>query len=157
MMFEIPLPLQQEHEQLHAELRRVTQADGEVGEAARRLARLMHPHFVKEDEIALPPLGLLQALAAGRFDPAMGGVLDLTARLRTELPAMLAEHRSIVDALDRLQDAARRAGRDDVVEFAQALKLHAATEEQVMYPAAILVGGLVRRQLAHADEPAVAA
>ena len=157
MRFEIPLPLQQEHEQLHAELRRVTQAEGEVGEAARRLARLMHPHFVKEDAIALPPLGLLKALAAGQFDAGMAAVLSLTDRLRAELPAMLAEHRSIVDALARLEDAARRAGRDDVVEFAQALKLHAATEEQVMYPAALVVGELVRRQLARTDEPVVAA
>jgi Hemerythrin HHE cation binding domain len=156
MKFEIPLPLQQEHEQLHAELRQATRAEGEVGEAARHLAQLMHPHFVKEDEMALPPLGLLRQLAAGRFDPAMGDVLDLTDRLRAELPAMLEEHQSIVAALARLEDAARRAGRDDVVEFAQALKLHAATEEQVMYPAALLVGELVRRQLAPADEPSAA-
>ena len=157
MRFDIPLPLRQEHEQLHAELRRATRAEGEVGEAARRLARLMHPHFVKEDAIALPPLGLLKVLASGQFDAGMAAVLSLTDRLRAELPAMLAEHRSIVDALARLEDAARRAGRDDVVEFAQALKLHAATEEQVMYPAALVVGELVRRQLARTDEPVVAA
>lgn len=157
MKFEIPAPLQQEHEQLHDELRRVTQVEGEVGEAARALARLMHPHFVKEDEIALPPLGLLEKLAAGRFDPGMGGVLPLTDRLRTELPAMLAEHRAIVAALRRLEDAARRAGRDDVIAFAQALKLHAATEEKVMYPAAILVGGFVRQRLALSEAPAFAA
>ena len=157
MTYEIPLPLRQEHEQLHAELRRVTQAEGDVGEAARHLARLMHPHFVKEDEIALPPLGLLEKLAAGQFDAGMAAVLSLTDRLRAELPQMLDEHRTIVAALERLEDAARRAGRDDVIAFARALKLHAATEEQVMYPAAILVGELVRRQLARTDEPAVVA
>lgn len=52
MNFEIPLPLKQEHEALHDQLRQATQADGEVGELARTLARLMHPHFVKEDQIA---------------------------------------------------------------------------------------------------------
>jgi hypothetical protein len=157
MTYEIPLPLRQEHEQLHAELRRLTQADGDVSEAARHLARLMHPHFVKEDEIALPPLGLLQQLAAGRFDPGMASVLRLTDRLRAELPQMLDEHRTIVAALERLEDAARRAGRDDVVAFARALRLHAATEEKVMYPAAVLVGGLVRQRLALAETAAVAA
>jgi hypothetical protein len=157
MTYEIPLPLRQEHEQLHAELRRLTQAEGDVGEAARHLARLMHPHFVKEDEIALPPLGLLQQLAAGRFDPGMASVLRLTDRLRAELPQMLDEHRTIVTALERLEDAARRAGRDDVIAFAQALKLHAATEEQVMYPAAILIGEFVRQQLAHSEAPVIAA
>ena len=47
MKFTIPLPLQREHEALHGRLRQATQADGEVGEDARTLARLMHPHFVK--------------------------------------------------------------------------------------------------------------
>jgi hypothetical protein len=43
MTCEIPLPLRQEHEQLHAELRRLTQAEGDVGEAARRLAHGEEP------------------------------------------------------------------------------------------------------------------
>ena len=65
MNFTIPLSLQTEHEALHERLRHATQAGGEVGAAAQTLARLMHPHFVKEDQIALPPLGLLVALARG--------------------------------------------------------------------------------------------
>lgn len=149
MTFDIPAPLQQEHEQLHEQLRHATQAGGDVGELAKTLARLMHPHFVKEDRIALPPLGLLAALARGEVSPDMAGVLDLTDRLEAELPAMLAEHRTIVEALQRLRDAAQRAGRDDIVEFAQQLMQHARTEEEVMYPAAILVGQVVRQRLGH--------
>lgn len=147
MRFDIPAPLQQEHEALHDELRRATQAPGEVGEAARQLARLMHPHFLKEDEIALPPLGLLHALSRGEPTPDMADALELTARLEAELPAMLEEHRTIVAALARLQDAARRAGRDDVVRFADALIQHARTEEEVMYPAAVLVGRYLRARM----------
>jgi hypothetical protein len=144
MKFEIPIPLQQDHEALHAELRRATEAGGDVGDAARTLARLMHPHFVKEDQIALPPLGLLEALARGEANAEMDAVLALTDRLEAELPAMLDEHRSIVAALQRLQAAAERAGRDDIVAFARQLVQHARTEETVMYPAARLVGRHVR-------------
>ena len=144
MNYDIPLPLKQEHEELHAQLRNATQAGGEVGAAAKALAQLMHPHFVKEDEYALPPLGLLQRLTQGRVTSEMADVLKLTDRLEAELPTMLAEHKTIVAALARLQDAARSAGRDDIVRFTQALTLHAQTEEQVMYPAALLVGRLVR-------------
>jgi len=147
MVYDIPLPLKEEHEALHERLRQATQAGGEVGEFAKALARLMHPHFVKEDQIALPPLGLLVALAAGEPTPQMAGVLELTDRLEAELPSMLAEHRTIVDALQRLEDAARRAGRADIVDFAQQLTQHARTEEAVMYPAAILVGKFVRLRL----------
>ena len=147
MKFTIPQPLQNEHEALHERLRQATEVGGEVGEAARTVARLMHPHFVKEDEIALPPLGLLVALARGEIAAEMAAVLELTDRLEAELPQMLAEHRGIVDALTRLREAAGRAGRDDVVAFAEALVEHAQTEEAVMYPAAILVGQVVRQRL----------
>ena len=56
MRFTTPQSLQHEHEALHERLRQATRAGGEVGAAAKTLARLMHPHFVKEDQIALPPL-----------------------------------------------------------------------------------------------------
>ena len=147
MKFTIPQPLQHEHEALHERLRQATQAGGEVGEAAKTLAHLMHPHFVKEDRIALPPLGLLVRLARGEATPEMADMLALTDQLEAELPSMLAEHRTIVAALQKLSDAATRAGHGEIVEFAQALMQHARTEEEVMYPAAILVGEVVRLRL----------
>ena len=155
MKFTIPQPLQQEHEALHERLRQATQAGGEVGEAARTLARLMHPHFVKEDQIALPPLGLLAALARGEWSTEMAEVLTLTEQLEAELPHMLAEHQAIVAALNALREAAARAGRGEIVAFAEALVEHARTEEEVMYPAAVLVGRFARQRLA-AAAPAAA-
>lgn len=107
----------------------------------------MHPHFIKEDEFALPPLGLLAALARGEWSAEMAEVLTLTDQLEAELPQMLAEHEGIVAALKTLRDAASRTGRSDVVAFAEALTEHARTEEEVMYPAAVLVGQLVRQRL----------
>jgi hypothetical protein len=147
MMFTIPLPLQSEHETLHERLRLATQAGGEVGEAAKSLAQLMHPHFVKEDLFALPPLGLLAVLARGEWNPEMAEVLTLTDQLEAELPQMLAEHQAIVAALNTLRDAAARAGRSEIVTFAKALTEHARNEEEVMYPAAVLVGQMVRHKM----------
>lgn len=144
MKFIIPTPLQQEHEALHGTLRSAAALPGEAGEAAEALARLMHPHFVKEDETALPPLGLLGALARGEFASEMAGVLALTDRLEAELPTMLEEHEAIVAALQRLRAAAERVDRGEIVAFADTLIQHARTEEEVMYPAAILVGRHVR-------------
>lgn len=151
MTYDIPLPLKEEHEALHRRLRHAGEADGEVGEHARALARLMHPHFIKEDQIALPPLGLLVDLAADEPTTGMAGVLDLTDRLEAELPAMLEEHRLIATALRQLEAAAQRAGRSDIVDFTQDLARHARTEEAVMYPAAVLVGRIVRLRLGIAD------
>ena len=147
MKFTIPQTLQSEHAALHERLRRATEAGGEVGEAAKTLARLMHPHFVKEDQFALPPLGLLVALARGETNAEMAAVLELTDRLEAELPQMLAEHQAIVAALNKLREAAARAGRGEIVDFVEALVEHARTEEEVMYPAAVLVGQVVRQRL----------
>ena len=147
MKFEIPRPLKIEHEELHERLRKATKETGELGEAARAVAELMHPHFLKEEEYALPPLGLLRDLAGGRVTPDMKEVLVLTDRLKTDLGQMLAEHKSIVVALERLSGAAKKAGKMEYAEFAEALMLHAQTEEEVSYPTSILIGEYVREKL----------
>jgi len=47
---------------------------------------------------------------------------------------------AILAAVERLAEIALEEGRTDLVEFAEKLKVHATTEEQVLYPAAMLVG-----------------
>jgi hypothetical protein len=144
--YRTPAPLRVEHEELHARLLAATREPGEVGEAAREVARLLHPHFVREEEFALPPLALLEPLARGEIQ-GMADVLPMTRRLKAELPSMLDEHRQIVGALDRLRNAARNAGSQEHAAFADALVLHAQTEESVLYPAALLVGELVELRM----------
>jgi len=114
---------------------------------AREVARALHPHFVQEEEFALPPLALLAELARGGVTPEMAEVLPMTRRLKAELPAMLAEHEQIVGALDELRAAAKAANLPEYERFAEALTLHAQTEEKVLYPAAILIGEHVARSL----------
>lgn len=147
MNLAVPHPLKAEHEELHEVLRRGTNESGELGAAARAVAELMHPHFVKEEEYALPPLGLLAELARGSVTPEMRSVLALTDKLKADLGQMLVEHESIVAALEKLSAAAEAAGRREYVEFAEGLKLHAQTEEEITYPMAVLVGEYVRLKL----------
>ena len=147
MKFEIPRPLKVEHDELHGELVEATRAGGRTGDAAKAVAKLLHPHFVKEEEYALPPLGLLVALSEGKFEASMADVLKMTDRLKPELSTMLTEHKEIVAALAELVDAAKAENKPDVAHFAEKLMLHAQTEEQVLYPAAILVGEIVKAKL----------
>jgi len=65
MHFEIPQPLGAEHAELHAELAEAMRAGGRIGEAAEEVGKRLHPHFIREEEIALPPLCLLAPLARG--------------------------------------------------------------------------------------------
>jgi hypothetical protein len=144
MDFVIPEPLKVEHEELHRELAGITGIEGEIGEAAKTVAELLHPHFVKEEEYALPPLGLLSLLAGGQISADMASVYVMTDRLERELPEMLAEHRAIVRALEKLADVAKKENRLEFVHFSEKLMLHARTEEEVLYPAAILAGKYIK-------------
>ncbi len=143
-----PEPLRIEHEELHQALAEATRAPGRTGEAAREVARVLHPHFLREDEIALPPLGLLEELASGRVTPDMAEVLALTDVLARELPHMLAEHGAIRAALEKLEAVARAEHRPDQARLARQIMLHAQAEEQVTYPAAILIGEYLKLRLA---------
>jgi hypothetical protein len=140
----IPASIRAEHEEIHAELVEATKAAGRTGEAARALAAVLHPHFVREEQIALPPLGLLAALARGDTSKDMQDVLAMTDSLKAELPRMLEEHKAIHEATTRLGEVAQAEGNQSVTHLAAKLALHARSEEEVFYPAAILVGELVR-------------
>ena len=59
----------------------------------------------------------------------------------------LSEHQQIVVALDKLQKAAREESRPEVVRFTESLKRHAKNEEEVLYPAAILIGEYLKVKL----------
>lgn len=147
MKIEIPLPLKAEHDELHAELAVLRQAPGRVGAAARDLALVLHPHFVKEEKFALPSLGLLPAVADGTVTSEMAAVTAMTDHLRTELPQMRHEHAGIAAAVRVLLDAAQQTGDTAALHFGEKLLAHARTEELVMYPAAIILGDWIRHCL----------
>ena len=140
----IPASIRAEHQEIHARLEAAMKAPGATGRAARELAAVLHPHFQREEQIALPPLGVLGPLARGEFSAGMRAVLPLTDSLRAELPRMLEEHVAIRAATARLGEAARKENQVEAAELAEALALHAQSEEDVLYPAAVLVGDLIR-------------
>ena len=145
----IPESMRLEHAEIHDELVRATKLPGPIGDAARALATILHPHFVREEEIARPPLGLLAPLARGERTSEMRDVIPMTDALRAELPRMLEEHAAIRAATVRLGAVARAEHDESVAELARKLELHARSEEELFYPAALLVGELVRARMQH--------
>jgi iron-sulfur cluster repair protein YtfE (RIC family) len=140
----IPKSVQLEHHEIHSTLEAAARAPGRVGIAATALAKVLHPHFIREEEIALPPLGSLAPLAAGVMPAQTAEILAMTDALKQELPRMLEEHRQIRAAVDSLRAAARAEGSTRYEQLADQLALHAQTEEEVLYPAAVLVGDIIR-------------
>ncbi len=144
---ELPTVLTMEHEAMQEELARASRAGGQTEKAAWQVTRVLFPHVYREEEFAIPPLLLIPRLARGEFTPDMENILAKTEVLKAELPRMLAEHKAIVAALRKLLQAATAEGHTGFASFAQKLILHAQMEEEVLYPASILVGEYLKVKL----------
>src|SRR5512146_589961 len=149
MAIRIPKSLMEGHHELGAALEEAVMEGGKVGREASNLIDMMKPHEMREELFALPPLGLLPSLAAGQMDYDMATIKPMIDTLRTELPRMKEEHTSILAAADRLAVAAIEEGKSQYVRLVEQLKLHVAEEEDVYYPAAILVGMYLEARLGY--------
>jgi hypothetical protein len=135
----------EEHEELHDELKKATMIRGAVGKAAKHVAEVLHPHFEKENELALPIIGITRELGEGKSSEDYSKALELFERFRPEYENMLNEHTEIVTSLEKLEAAARKAKNRAVLKFAHKLILHAKTEEDLTYPAVLMAGRLLRQ------------
>jgi len=145
--FRVPESLQAQHELMRESLARAIGEGGRTGRAAEAVAAALRPHVANEEDFGLPALGLLPHLVAGRVSPVMRGVIVMTDRLKAEYERMLAGHQAIAAAVQVLAEAAAQEGKPETVVFAKKLLLHMQTEEQVLYPAAILVGEYLKLRL----------
>jgi hemerythrin superfamily protein len=143
----VPEALQIEHEELREELQKAAAAGGKTGEAAQHVLKVLHPHILLEEEFAIPPLCLLPRLARGEVTADMRRALSQSMMLKTQLPRMLEEHKLIVEALRRLMQAAQEEGLAGFARLARKMIVHAQTEEEIFYPASILVGEYLKLKL----------
>jgi hemerythrin HHE cation binding domain-containing protein len=144
MPLEVPQSLKTEHEEMHDALARASHEPGLVGDAAKRLLRIMKPHVDKEETFALPPLGMLSQLVRGIHSPEEEAAAIMAWRMREDLDNMIAEHRVIGAALEELLAASKAERRVEYAELASKIIHHMRTEEQVLYPATILIGDYLR-------------
>ncbi len=146
MPLRIPEAMNEEHEELHNELRKATRMPGAVGKAAKHVAEVLHPHFERENELALTVIGIARELAEERDSPDFPKALELCEQFKVEYERMLNEHVEIVKALSELEKAAKKAKKASVLEFARKLKMHATIEEDLTYPAVLMVGRLLKQR-----------
>jgi hypothetical protein len=75
----------------------------------------------------------------GQDVPDSQRVVTMAQQIDRELPQLLKEHRAILDAAKRLKDAAGRESKPEYAYLADQLWTHAIMEDQVLYPASMLV------------------
>ena len=147
MNADVPEALKIEHAELREQLGKAAAAGGKTGEAADGVMKVLRPHILLEEEFAIPPLTLLPRLARGEITADMRRYMTQAETLKAELPRMLEEHGLIVEALRGLVQAAQEEGHTGYARYAQKMILHLQTEEEILYPASILIGEYLRWKL----------
>src|SRR6185295_5660500 len=102
-------------------------------------------HMLREEKFALRPLGLLKELGRGEMPPDLAEAARMAQGLKSEMAQMVNEHRQIAELLRELARQAEAEGKPDYVELAEDMILHAQMEEDVLYPAALLIGEYAAR------------
>ena len=139
-LMQVPESLKNAHDALHSGLKRALREPGQTGDVARRIMQLMDGHMLREEKFALKPLGLLKALGRGETPPELAEAVRMVQGLTREMPQMVDEHRQIAELLRELAKHAEAEGKPEYVGVAEDLILHAQMEEDVFYPAALLIG-----------------
>src|SRR4029453_18096328 len=140
----IPRSLLEEHAEIHMALSVANQAGGRTGEAARGVLAVLDPHLAHEQGVALPPLRLLPRLANGDVGPDMAASVEVASQLRAELPLLRQEHVAIKPGPERLWEVGGSGGKPEYAFLAQRINRHLDVDEEVLYPAALIVGDHVR-------------
>jgi hypothetical protein len=145
MPLQVPASLKNAHDALHVGLKRAMRESGHIGEVARNIMQLMDGHMLREEKFALRPLGLLKELGRGETPSDLAEAARMAQGLKSEMAQMVNEHRQIAELLRELAKDAAAEGKPELVELAEDMIVHAQMEEDVLYPAALLIGEYAAR------------
>ncbi len=125
----------------------VQNLSGKTGNVAEKLANDLKAHIDKEENLALPLLGILRDLVSGKLSKTSARRASLLyVKFEKEYPGMLHGHKELYKVLERLKKVGADEGHLTAVRFAEALAKHSQEEEEVLYPAAILAGRTAAKQ-----------
>ena len=128
------------HDILERELELALDVGGLAGVVAKNTAKALNVHFREEEDTVFPLISLIPSLPGGRPLPEAEDVQILKYRLEAAMPGLLEDHRIIMETFNDIADASRKGDGGRLARFSDLLQLHTRTEEQILYPAAILTG-----------------
>lgn len=137
---EVPLSIMEEHKTLLDQAYQYTLLPDSAGLAALKLYDLMQYHFKEEEDFVFPPLGLLPMLANDEIPEESDKLIELTEKLKSQLAVMLAEHQMVVAYLEEIKQEVSDEYLPEIIKFEKELQKHAQIEEEVFFPASILIG-----------------
>ncbi len=137
---EVPSSLKNTHQELLQQLHQFTLIKDGSAPFALKLEELMLHHFTEEEDFILPPLGLLPSLANGKDPEDYKEIMALSEKAKLQMDHMSAEHQLIIAYIGELKEASTEENRPAIIQFEKEVAKHAVSEEEVYFPASIMVG-----------------
>lgn len=145
MKLKVPKAIIHGHANLIIEMSEVIAIGGEIAEKAKQLRDTMVPHFKKEEEYALPPLGLLIAFSEQNWEINAQEAIKMAENLQLRMEEMKQDHTNIRATLNELKILGEREGNFIVKMLVRSLTLHMELEDEVLYPATLLIGNYLKK------------
>lgn len=139
IMIETPKSLKNDHAKLLLELKDVAAPETEVAQKAEIVANKFHSHFIREERSVLPHLSLLLTIANGQWNVESDEILSMTDKLLKEFYELQEEHKKIIECIKDMIVAAKKENNNQAEKLADKLTLHIEIEEEVLYPAVMLI------------------
>ena len=137
---EVPSSIKKTHATLLEQIHKMTLYKDSSGRVAIKLEGMMEHHFKEEEDFILPPLGLLPLLANDQIPEQSKEIIHLSEKVKSQLNHMSAEHQLIKAYLEELKQASNIENLPEIIEFENEVFKHATSEEEVFFPASILIG-----------------
>ena len=137
---EVPSSIKKTHAHILEQIHKMTLYKDSSSIVALKLEELMVHHFKEEEDFVLPLLGLLPSLANGQTPEQNKDLTLLGERVKSQLTHMSVEHQLIKAYIEELKQASNKENLAEIIEFENDVIDHATSEEEVFFPASILVG-----------------
>ena len=144
-----PESLRVSHDEARAEFLRATTQGGRIAVAATRLSQICLPHFLREEKFVFPILGLLPELTRDSVRSEMAELLPLISNIDAKHDVLDNQHQSIHSAIGALLEASHREKNREFAEFAHKMLIHEKVEDEVIYPAVVVIGNYLREKFSN--------
>jgi hypothetical protein len=145
----IPMLLRLQHEDTVQQALTLVDSPAPVGPEARKLLDLVQPYLTYQEQVVLPPLTLLPAIAAtGNVTPDMAWALPMITREQAERGQTAEAYERITGQLVVLFSAADQANDAPARKAAQTITANMFSERELVEPTVAVMGDYMRDKLA---------
>jgi hypothetical protein len=138
--------LKQDHDEILAQLARVTIGSGELAELALKIRGLCSAHFDVEERCVFTLFAAANDVTHGKLVTSAPEIQDQVSQFNACVSSLRLQHRLLHGSLDRLSLMARRQGMEEMLGLARRLRDHERMEHDVVYPGAMLVRNYLSAQ-----------